>query len=32
MQQHFMPKIFGVTERFDAATYPMAKEYLFKVF
>ena len=27
-QQHFMPKIFGVTERLDAATYPMAKEYL----
>ncbi|RYZ92608.1 MAG: phosphoglyceromutase [Sphingobacteriaceae bacterium] len=27
-QQHYMPKIFGNTERLDAATYPMAKEYI----
>lgn len=27
-QQHYLPKIFGTTERLDAATYAMAKEYL----
>ncbi|RCH54747.1 phosphoglyceromutase [Mucilaginibacter hurinus] len=27
-QQHYMPKIFGTTERLDVATYPMAKEYI----
>lgn len=27
-QLHLMPKPFGTTERLDAATYPLAKEYL----
>jgi len=27
-QQHYFPKIFGTTERPDASTYSMAKEYL----
>lgn len=27
-QQYYLPKIFGITERPDASTYPIAKEYL----